>query len=162
MTQISAVMTRGVRTLSPRDTVVLAAQAMEELDVGAIPVCDGDRLVGIITDRDIVLRAVARGIANGETQLEAVMSEAPCTCFPDQSTDEVMEAMREAQLRRMPVVDRQHHLVGIVSLGDLAVKGDEGSAADTLEAVSEPARPRRDGSPPLGDAGDYEPGREAS
>lgn len=165
MTQISAVMTRGVRTLSPRDSVVLAAQAMEELDVGSIPICDGERLVGIVTDRDIVLRAVARDTVMAETQLETVMSERPCWCFIDQSTDEVMEAMREAQLRRMPVVDRDHHLVGIVSLGDLAVKDDEGVAAATLEAVSEPARPRRGGPPPLGDGqddGGYAPRDEAS
>lgn len=143
MTQIADVMTRGVHTLAPHDTVLRAAQAMEEMDVGAIPVCDGDRLVGMVTDRDIVLRAVARNQAGDSTRLEAVMSGEPHWCFEDQSIDEVIEVMREAQLRRMPVVDRDRQLVGIVSLGDLAVKGDEGKAGEALEQISEPAAPAR-------------------
>ena len=143
MTQIADVMTRGVHTLAPHDTVLRAAQAMAEMDVGAIPVCDGDRLVGMVTDRDIVLRAVALNQAGDSTRLEAVMSGEPCWCFEDQTVDEVIDVMREAQLRRMPVVDRDEVLVGIVSLGDLAVKGDEGKAGEALEQISEPAAPAR-------------------
>jgi CBS domain-containing protein len=143
MMQIADVMTRGVRTLSPHDSVVKAARTMEEMDVGVIPVCDGDRLVGIVTDRDIVLRAVAKNQANEDTHLDAVMSDAPCWCFEDQSIDDVIESMREGQLRRMPVVDRQQQLVGIVTLGDLAVKADEGQAGAALEQISEPAKPAR-------------------
>ncbi len=143
MTQIADVMTRGVRTLSPSDSVVLAAQTMEEMDVGAIPVCDGDQLVGMVTDRDIVLRAVARNRANEATTLDDVMTTGPQWCYEDQSVDEVVETMREAQLRRMPVVDRTRQLVGIVSLGDLAVKADEGMAGEALEQISEPAAPAR-------------------
>ena len=143
MTQIADVMTRGVRTLSPSDSVVLAAQTMEEMDVGAIPVCDGDQLVGMVTDRDIVLRAVAHNRANEATTLDDVMTAEPQWCYEDQSVDEVIETMREAQLRRMPVVDRTRQLVGIVSLGDLAVKADEGMAGAALEQISEPAAPAR-------------------
>jgi CBS domain-containing protein len=143
MMQIADVMTRGVHTLTPSDNVIRAAQAMEEMDVGAIPVCDGERLVGMVTDRDIVLRAVAHGRATEDTRLHDVMTTEPCWCFEDQSVDEVLEAMREAQLRRMPVVDREQHLVGIVSLGDLAVKADEGLAGAALEQISEPAAPAR-------------------
>lgn len=143
MTQIADVMTRGVRTLSPHDSVVMAAKTMEEMDVGVIPVCDGERLVGIVTDRDIVLRAVAQNRANEDTHLDAVMSGEPCWCFEDQSIDEVVESMREGQLRRMPVVDRQQQLVGIVTLGDLAVKADESQAGEALEQISEPAKPAR-------------------
>ena len=138
MAQISDVMTRGVRTLSPSDTVVMAAQAMQELDVGAIPVCDGDRLVGMVTDRDIVVRGVAKGRLTESTHLDEVMSPDPRWCFEDQSVDEVMDQMREAQIRRVPVVDHDRHLVGIVSLGDLAVKADVGKARNALESISEP------------------------
>jgi len=165
MTPVSNVMTRGVRSMSPNDSIVLAAQAMQELDVGAIPVCDGERLVGMVTDRDIVLRAVAQNLASDSTRLDAVMSPEPCWCFEDQSVEEVTEAMRESQLRRMPVVDRDRHLVGIVSLGDLAVKADAGEAGDALGEISEPARPDRSGqSAASGSAGggsgnDEPPGR---
>lgn len=141
--QIADVMTRGVRTLTLTDSVVQAAQAMEEMDVGAIPICDGDRLVGMVTDRDIVLRAVAQNRANEDTKLDDVMTAEPSWCFEDQSVDEVVEVMRESQLRRMPVVDRELQLVGIVSLGDLAVKADEGMAGEALEQISEPAAPAR-------------------
>jgi CBS domain-containing protein len=143
MTQIADVMTRGVRTLSPRDSVVHAARTMEEMDVGVIPVCDGDRLVGMVTDRDIVLRAVARNRADDNTLLDDVMTPGPCWCFEDQPVEEVVEAMRDAQLRRMPVVDRNEQLVGIVSLGDLAVKADIVQAGEALEEISEPAAPAR-------------------
>ncbi len=143
MTQIADVMTRGVRTLSPHDSVISAAQAMQEMDVGVIPVCDGDHLVGMVTDRDIVLRAVALNRANDDTKLGHVMTAAPCWCYEDQPLDDVIEAMRDAQLRRMPVVDRSQQLVGIITLGDLAVKADESQAGSALEQISEPARPAR-------------------
>lgn len=149
MTQIADVMTRGVRTLSPHDSVISAAQAMEEMDVGVIPVCDGDHLVGMITDRDIVLRAVAHNCANEQTTLGHVMTAEPCWCYEDQSVDDVIEAMRGAQLRRMPVVDRSQQLVGIISLGDLAVKADEAKAGEALEQISEPAAPARQAPRPV-------------
>jgi len=138
-------MTRGVRTLSPSDTMVMAAQAMKELDVGVVPVCDADRLVGMVTDRDIVLRGVAQGRPVGNTRLDEVMSPDPCWCFEDQSVEEVVKQMRDAQVRRIPVVDHDRHLVGIVSLGDLAVKSDVARAGEALESISEPAEPNRSG-----------------
>lgn len=139
---ISAVMTRGVRTLAPRDTVAQAAQEMAQLDVGAIPVCDGGRLVGMVTDRDLVLRAVAPRLPH-DTPLDAVMSGSPCWCREDDPIEDVVEKMREAQIRRIPVVDGDERLVGIVSLGDLAVKADEAEAGTALEWISEPAAPAR-------------------
>ncbi len=145
MTQVSDVMTRGVRTMSPSDTLVKAAQAMEELDVGAIPVCDGERLVGMVTDRDIVLRGVAQGRPVDSTHLDEVMSADPRWCFDDQPVDEALEQMRDAQIRRMPVVDHDKHLVGILSLGDVAVKADDAKAGEALGSVSEPAEPDRSG-----------------
>jgi CBS domain-containing protein len=145
MTRIAEVMTRGVRALSRGDTMVMAAQAMEELDVGVIPVCDAERLVGVVTDRDIVLRGVAQGRALEDTRLDEVMSPEPFWCFEDQSVDEVVEQMRDAQIRRIPVMDRDRRLVGIVSLGDLAVRSDTARAGAALESISEPAEPDRSG-----------------
>ena len=145
MTQVSQVMTRGVRSMSPSDTMIKAAQAMEELAVGAIPVCDGDRLVGMVTDRDLVIRGLAQGRAADNTRLNEVMSPEVRWCYDDQSVEEVAEQMRDAQIRRVPVVDHEKHLVGMLSLGDLAVKADEGEAGEALQSISEPAQPDRSG-----------------
>jgi CBS domain-containing protein len=142
-THVSDVMTRGVRALSPKDTVVMAAQAMQELDVGAIPVCNDERLVGIVTDRDLVLRGVAQARLDGNTLIDDVMSRQPLWCFEDQPVEDVLAYMRKAQVRRVPVIDRENRLVGMVSLGDLAVKGDEDQAGSALRSISEPAKPDR-------------------
>jgi CBS domain-containing protein len=146
MTQVSEVMTRDVRTLTPRDSIVRAAQAMDELDIGVIPVCEGDRLVGMVTDRDIVVRGLARGGPVENTALEQVMSHDPRWCFEDQPLDEVLEQMREVRIRRIPVFDHHQHLVGMLSLGDVAVKADGDGAAAVLQEISEPADPDRSGS----------------
>jgi CBS domain-containing protein len=145
MTQVSEAMTRGVRTMAPNESVMKAAQAMDELNVGSIPVCDGERLVGMVTDRDIVLRAVAQGCAADRTPLSQVMSEHVRWCYEDESVDEVAAKMRQTQIRRLPVVDREQHLVGILALGDLAAKGEDEQAEDVLRDVSEPAEPDRSG-----------------
>jgi CBS domain-containing protein len=143
MAQVREAMTRGVRSMAPDDSVLLAAQAMSELDVGVIPVCEGERLVGMVTDRDIVLRAVAQDCAPSKTSLSSVMSTQTCWCFEDAEVEEANERMREAQIRRMPVLDHDKRLVGMLSLGDVATKSDMGEAATTLEAVSVPSRPDR-------------------
>ena len=142
MTQVSDVMTRGVRSLSPRDSMVQAAQAMQELDVGAIPVCNEDRLVGIVTDRDLVVRGLAQA-CDATTPIDRVMSRQPRWCFENQSIDDVIAYMRKSQVRRVPVIDEDNHLVGMVSLGDLAVKSDEQMAGQALRSISEPAQPDR-------------------
>ena len=143
MIQVSDVMTRGVRALSPKDTVTMAAQAMQELDVGAIPVCNQERLVGIVTDRDLVLRGVAQARLDASTPIDDVMSRQPLWCFEDQPVEDVLAYMRKAQVRRVPVIDRENRLVGMVSLGDLAVRGDEEQAGSALRSISEPAKPDR-------------------
>lgn len=143
MTAVSEVMTRGVRTMTPSDTVMMAAQAMDELNVGAIPVCQGDQIVGIVTDRDIVVRGVAQGCAPDSTKLEDVMSTDVRCCRENQSLEEVLEEMRGVQVRRMPVVDDEGHVVGILSLGDVAVKAGEECAGEALADISEPAEPDR-------------------
>lgn len=142
MSTVADVMTRGVKTLSPNDTVAQAAQAMAELDVGSIPVCDGRKLQGIVTDRDIVVRVVAKGLDAKATRLSQVMSAGIHVTGEDQDLDEALREMASRQIRRLPVVDADKNLVGIVSLGDIATKGpeDEAAVAESLSEISEPAR----------------------
>lgn len=144
MTRVSELMTRGVRTLSPADSVALAAQAMDELDIGAIPVCDGQRLLGVVTDRDIVLRVVAQERPL-DTSLSEVMTKDVKWCTESDNVDTVMNEMAGYQVRRMPVVDSDRRLVGMLSLGDTAAKGDTAKAGDTLNIISQPAEPDRSG-----------------
>lgn len=148
MTTVADVMTRGVRTMTPNDSVVDAAQAMDELNVGVIPVCDGEKLVGMVTDRDIVVRGVAQDCELRSTKLADVMS-ANVRCAKEQDDiDQVLSEMAEAQIRRLPVVDENQHLVGIVTLGDIAAKnpaGDEQDVAASLGGISQPAEPDRSG-----------------
>ena len=145
MARVSDVMTRGVRTMAPNETIIKAAQAMEELDVGVIPVCDGDHLVGMVTDRDIVLRGVAQGRPMDSTPLSDVMTKDARWCFEDETVDDVVESMRDSQIRRVPVMDRDKHLVGILSLGDVATKASDAIAGQALEEISEPSQPDRSG-----------------
>lgn len=143
MQKVSEVMTRNVRSIGPQDTVRHAAQIMDEMNIGAVPVCDGDRLVGMITDRDITVRSVAAGQSPDQTCVSDVMSTDVRTCYSNQSVDEVMNEMGSVQIRRVPVIDEQsHRMVGIVSLGDLAVHHERG-VEDTLERISEPGSDTR-------------------
>ncbi|WP_439519269.1 CBS domain-containing protein [Hydrogenophaga sp.] len=130
-------MTRGVRTLRSTESIVAAAEAMREMDVGSVPVCDDRTLVGIVTDRDLVVRALAEA-RSGDTPISDVMSSSPCWCFEDQSVDEVAQELSDQQIRRVPVLNRDKQLVGILSLGDLASKGAELPAGRALEGISEP------------------------
>lgn len=139
MPTVTDVMTRNVRTLASTDTVKQAAKAMAELNVGVIPVCDGAKLLGMVTDRDIVLRAVARGL-DDKTILADVMSAKVRTALETADLNEVLEEMAANQIRRLPVVDSAHRLVGIISLGDIATKGKEGQ--DVGQSLSEISAPR--------------------
>ena len=147
MSTVSDVMTRDPRSLRPTDTILLAAQAMEELNVGVIPVCEGDQLVGMVTDRDIVVRGVAQGLDAGTATLADVMSNHVRTAREDDDLDDTLGTMGMNQIRRMPVVDEQSRLVGIVSLGDIAAKGPDGDVdvANSLGDISSPAEPDRAG-----------------
>jgi CBS domain-containing protein len=149
MKSVSNIMTRNVRVVSPSDSVIRAAQAMEELNVGAVPVCDGQRLVGMLTDRDIVVRGVAQGMADADTKVSEIMSREVKWCLQDQSVDEVLGVMSQHQIRRMPVVDAQHQLVGIVSVGDIATKAEESHVADLLSEISETESQHRAGMLPV-------------
>jgi CBS domain-containing protein len=138
MQTIQDVMTREVKSVSPDETVRRAAELMKDLDVGAIPVCDGNKLVGMITDRDITIRSTAAGQAPGSTRVGDVMSTDVRTCYASQSVAEVLTEMGDVQIRRVPVVDQASHtLVGIVSLGDMATK----HAASTDKALGEISAP---------------------
>jgi CBS domain-containing protein len=145
MTTVADVMTRGVRTMSPQDPVVLAAQAMDELNVGVIPVCDGEKLVGMVTDRDIVVRGVAQQADTKTLKLADVMSTNVRCAKQDDDVDEVLSQMADTQIRRMPVVDEQERLVGILSIGDIAAKDpdDDVDVAMSLGDISSPAEPDR-------------------
>ena len=145
MSTVSDVMTRDPRSLRPTDTILLAAQAMEELNVGVIPVCEDDQLVGMVTDRDIVVRGVAQGLDAGTATLADVMSTHVRTAREDDDLDDTLGTMGMNQIRRMPVVDQQKRLIGIVSLGDIAAKGPDGDVdvANSLGDISSPAEPDR-------------------
>lgn len=145
MTRVAEVMTRGVRSMSPRDSLQFAAQAMDELDVGVIPVCEKERLIGMVTDRDITVRGVAQGCPADSTPISDVMSEDVLCCFEDQSIEEATEQMRAAQVRRLPVLDKNKRLVGMLALGDVAAKAGSEQAGDALSEISEPAEPDRSG-----------------
>ena len=147
MTRVADVMTRGVRSMSPTDTVLLAAQAMDELNVGVIPVCEGDKLVGMVTDRDIVVRGVAQATDTKAMKLADVMSTNVRCAKEDEDVDEVLNEMAQAQIRRMPVVDGDEHLVGMITIGDIAAKAknEDRDVGQSLSEISEPAEPDRSG-----------------
>jgi len=130
-------MTRDVTLLNPDQTICVAASLMAEIDAGALPVGENDRLVGMITDRDIVVRAVAQG-RSVDTKVAAVMSKEVLYCFDTDEIDDVARNMGKARVRRLPVVNRDKRLVGIISLGDLARNDDATNIGQTVTRVSTP------------------------
>jgi len=142
-------MTGDVRSMTPQQTLAEAARLMDELNVGVVPVCEGDRLVGMVTDRDIVVRAIAHDLDPKQCKLADVMSGHVRTARPDDDVDEVLGEMANAQIRRMAVVDANDRLVGILSIGDIAAKSpeDEEDVALSLGDISSPAEPDRSGEP---------------
>jgi CBS domain-containing protein len=138
--QVKEIMTSQVEVIHPEASLKEAAQKMSRLDIGPLPVCDGERLVGMLTDRDITVRATAQGWDPNTTRVREVMTPAVVCCFEDQEVRTAAQVMDVRQIRRVPVLSRDKRLVGIVSLGDLAVEtGDQQLAGKTLERVSEPA-----------------------
>jgi CBS domain-containing protein len=143
--QVKDIMTSGVECICPDTTLREAAQRMKELDVGLLPICgDDDRLAGMITDRDIAVRAVADGLDPSTARARDVMTPKVIYCYEDQEISDAAHMMEQNQIRRLVVLNHDKRLVGILSLGDLAVDtGDDQLAGHTLEAVSEPAVPHR-------------------
>ena len=135
--KVSEAMTRDVCVASPDDTLEQAACMMADLDAGALPVGADDRLVGMLTDRDIAVRAVAQG-KGPATAVKDVMSPEVRYCYEDEDLDEVAQNMGDIRVRRLPVLNRDKRLVGIVSLGDIALHENEPQAGHALGGISRP------------------------
>jgi CBS domain-containing protein len=135
--KISKCMTRDVQLTSPEQTIREAAKTMADIDSGVLPVGENDRLVGMITDRDIAIRAVAQG-KSPETRVREVMSEEVLYCFDDQELEDVARNMADIKVRRLPVLNRSKHLVGIVSLGDLSKREEPAVTAKAVSNISKP------------------------
>jgi len=140
---VKEVMTEGVACARPGDSLALTAERMRDLNVGAMPVCGEDRLIGMITDRDITIRATADGCSPDQVNVNDCMTPEIAWCFDDDDVSDAAHLMEEKQIRRVAVLDHNKRLVGIISLGDLAVKADSHFSEEALECVSEPAKPSR-------------------
>jgi CBS domain-containing protein len=135
--QIGEIMSPNVQLANPNQSIREIARIMAECDCGAVPVGDNDRLVGIVTDRDIAVRAVAAG-KSPDTPVREVMSRGVRCCLPRHTAAEVLREMSSVQIRRLPVVDPSRRLVGIVSLGDIAMADGPQSSGVALCGISEP------------------------
>lgn len=135
---ISEVMTQSVRVASPEDTLQMAAQIMEEYDFGLLPIAENDQLVGMLSDRDITIRAVAKGLTPDQHKVREVMTPDVKYIYDDDSIEDAVRNMSDLQVRRLPVVNRDKRLVGIVSLGDLSLT-EERSAGEALSSISQPS-----------------------
>jgi CBS domain-containing protein len=133
------VMTREIQDIPPEATLKQAAEAMRSLDVGALPVCQNNTVIGMITDRDIAVRAVADGRDPNQAHVRDAMTRELIYCYEDDTVENAAKIMEEKQIRRLPVMDRNQCLCGIVSLGDLATRNrDDRLSGEVLERVSEP------------------------
>jgi CBS domain-containing protein len=137
--KISDCMSRDVRVAAPDQSIQSAARLMADIDAGFLPVASDERLIGIITDRDIAIRGVASG-CSPQASVRDVMSSEVRYCFDDDDPDDVLENMSDIQVRRMPVVNRDKRLVGIVSITDLANNGDMAHAGAALSDIARPSR----------------------
>lgn len=135
--RIGEIMSRDVYVASPNDTLSDVAKHMGEMDIGFVPVGENDRLVGTLTDRDIVIRALANG-GDGKTPVREIMTRDVKFCYEDEDVDHVMENMGSVQVRRLPVVNREKRLVGVVSLGDAALHCDPAPVGKAMSGISEP------------------------
>ena len=136
--QLSQIITRDVETIPPTATVREAAQRMRSRDVGSLPVCDGTRLLGMITDRDITVRAIADGRDPASTPVREAMTPDVVYAFEDDDLPKVARLMQDKQIRRLPVVNHEKKLVGIVALADVARAGDDSLSGHTVEEISDP------------------------
>jgi CBS domain-containing protein len=134
------IMTSQIEMLPPDASILDAAQLMDSNDIGSVPVVDAGEILGLITDRDITVKVIAKGLDPNQVQLRDIMTSPIVTAYEDQSIDEGGELMEAHQIRRLVVIDRAKKLVGIVALGDLATRSDALIAAEVLEEVSEEDR----------------------
>ncbi|HET9908311.1 MAG TPA: CBS domain-containing protein [Anaerolineales bacterium] len=132
-------MTTDVETICPDDTLQTAAQKMRDRDIGFLPVCDGDRLIGVLSDRDVIVRALADGMDSSAIVGRDLITSPAIYCFDDQGLDEAAKLMHDNQIRRLVVLDRDNkQMVGVISLGDLAINVDDKLSVEVLQSVSEP------------------------
>ena len=141
--KIKEISTPDPQWISPNASLTEAAKKMRILDIGMLPVCENDRLIGTVTDRDITVRAVAEGLDPKIVKVREMMTQEVVYCFENRSVEEAARLMEEKKIRRLPVLDAQKHLVGIVSIGDLAARAHEQKlAGEVLERVAERPRAR--------------------
>ena len=139
--KVKDVMTRDIACVNPNDNVERAAQLMNEYNVGSVPVCENGKVIGIVTDRDITLRSVAKGYESWSQTVREIMSSNPVCGYPEQDVHEAARIMSERQIRRLPIVENGR-LVGMVSLGDLAVETTlKDNAEEAIKSISEPCSP---------------------
>jgi CBS domain-containing protein len=136
--KIEEVMTPEVSYVGPDTPILEIARKMRDADIGSTPVIENDRLVGMVTDRDIVVRVVAEGRPTQTSTARDAMSPGILYCFDDESIEDVLEKMGGQQIRRLPVVNRDKRLVGVVSLGDLSLTGKRKRAGEALQEISQP------------------------
>ena len=137
--KLKEIMTQDVEVVHPDDTLQTAARKMRERDVGFLPVCDGERLVGALSDRDVTVRAIAEGMDPRSTRVKDVVHSRVIWCFDNQNVSEAVRKMKENQVRRLMVIQRDNkQLVGVVSLGDLANNATGKMSSSVLESVSSP------------------------
>jgi CBS domain-containing protein len=135
--KVKEVMTRKVEVVQPNDSLQSAAQKMRDRDIGFLPVYEGDELIGVVTDRDIAIRAIANGTNPNAIVGREMVTSPVVYCFDDQDVEEAARVMRENQIRRLIVLDRKNNQpVGVISLGDLAGTVKEKTAGKTLEGIS--------------------------
>jgi len=139
MTTIADIMTRSIATVRRDETLQAAARRMQEMDVGSLPVLDGKAIAGVVTDRDIAVRGVAAGMIPQESLVADVMTAELRFCRADDTIEQAMAEMGDLQVRRLPVLDAQNEIVGIVSLGDLATR-QSAHTDETLREISTPGR----------------------
>jgi CBS-domain-containing membrane protein len=139
MAKVADIMTRSVATVQREETLQAAAKRMREMDVGWLPVLDGKALVGMVTDRDIAIRGVAEGMVAQESHVADVMTADVIWCSADDAVEDLMAEMGEAQVRRLPVLDANKEVVGVVALADLATR-QSGHTDETLREISTPDR----------------------
>ena len=142
--KLSEIMTREVEVIHTEDTLQAAAQKMRDRDIGFLPVCDDDRLIGVLSDRDVIVRAIADGMDSKALVGRDLVTAPAIYCFDDQSVDEAAKLMHDNQIRRLVVLHRDDkRMVGVVSLGDLAVNVDDKLSGEVLQSISEPVSSKR-------------------
>ena len=136
--QVNEAMTNDVKIANPNQSIRDAARLMAQIDAGVLPVGENDQLVGMITDRDIAIRAVAAD-KGPQTPIRDIMSKEVLYCFEDDDVDDVVQIMADIKVRRLPVLNHEKRLVGILSLGDIALSDGAGTAGSALSGISEPS-----------------------